>query len=100
MADGLERHAVPVTGTGFDFDDHEHPAVHGDDVDLAVGAPPVPVEHRGGRAAEVLGGEVLTVPAEGVLRVHGNHLRVRRCRLGRGGGGRDGGLWTGTGERC
>src|SRR5262249_55514602 len=92
-ADGFQRRAEPVTGPGLDLADDQHPAIHRDDVDLAVDAPPVPVEYPQPRLLQELGGEVLAMPAEGIFGLHLAPPPVLTLPCGPGGGGL--GLWPG-----
>src|SRR5689334_18527965 len=63
----------------FYFTEHQHVTVARDDVYLALGAAPVASEKGQPAAMQVVGGELLAVPTDRVLRVHGPSLAGRRC---------------------
>jgi hypothetical protein len=72
---------------------HEDAAVHRDDVDLSFGAPPVAGQDPESRLLQVLRGELLALPAQGILGVQADHLRFRRSRNRRRRGGSPNALW-------
>ena len=84
--DGLDRLAEPRRPAGLDLADDEAVAVAGDDVDLAVLAAPVAVEHLHALLAQVAHGQRLAVAAQaraGPRRAHGRGRADGRGRAGR-----------------
>src|SRR5215469_15556477 len=92
--DRLERGAVAGAGTGLHLARHQDAAVHHDDVDLSLGASPVAVEDPEPSLLQVFRGQLLSVPAEGILGVQSHHLRFRHSRNRRPPAGRARRLWT------
>src|SRR5215472_3803741 len=92
--DRLERRAVSGAGARLHLARHQNAAVHHDDVDLSLGASPVAVEDPESGLLQVFGGQLLSMPAEGILGVQSHHLRFRRSRNRRPPAARPHPLWT------
>src|SRR5215813_15075400 len=97
--DRLERRAVASAGAGLHLARHQDTAVHHDDVDLALRTSPVAVEYPESGLLQVFGGQLLSVPAQGILGVQSHHLRFRRSRNRSPPDGRARRLWTAVAAR-
>src|SRR3984957_19894046 len=93
-ADRVQRCAEPGAGAGLHLADDQRVPLDRDDVDLAVGGTPVPVEDPEPAALQVAHRRLLAGPAEHVLRIHRHHLRLRQWRLRTMLSGGDYRLWT------
>lgn len=63
---------MPVDNTGprLHLDEDRHIALEGDDVDLALYAAPVALEHRQALAHQILRGQKLAAPSQYVFRLN------------------------------
>src|SRR5690606_24930024 len=78
--DRFEGVAEPGRPAGLHLADDVPAAVVGDDVDLAVVAPPVALDDRPAESGQVFGGRVLAAPAETDMGSHGLTSGLRSCR--------------------
>src|SRR5262249_6557238 len=92
--DRLDRGPEADARTSLHLAGDQIAPVGGDYVDLAIGTPVVPVQDAEAGFLQVLGSQLLALPAERVLGMHVHHLRHRPCRsrLPRGVGRRP--MWT------
>src|SRR5260370_11271987 len=96
--DRFERSAVPGSRAGLDLADDERAALGGDDVEFTLAAAPVAAQDPQACRLQKVRGRLFALPAEDVLGMQCDHLRLKKWRAAARAGQAKNSLWMGAAE--